>query len=144
MTATTITVEGISGSAYRVSIGGHQVVVDQPLEGGGHDLGPTPTDLFVAGLASCTAFYAGKFLQRRDIQTENLRVTCDYTMTHSRPSRVESIRLVLDLPGGLSDDERAATLRAADQCSVHHSLQNNPDVAITLSSNAPAVAGRTS
>ena len=144
MPAAMITVDGISGSAYRVTIGRHQVVVDQPLEAGGQDLGPTPTDLFVAGLASCTAYYAGKFLQRRDIPTEDVRVSCDYSMAQSRPSRVESIRLRLDLPAGLSDEERAATLRAADKCSVHHSLQNNPDVAITLSSNAPVVAGRKS
>ena len=60
-----ITVQGISGYSYRVTMGEHDVIVDQPREEGGDDRGPTPTDLFVAGLASCAAYYAGKFLARR-------------------------------------------------------------------------------
>src|SRR5579859_2973035 len=69
----TIQVDGIAGFAYLISIGEHELVVDQPVEDGGEDLGPTPTDLFVAGLASCAAYYAGRFLARRGIVAESVR-----------------------------------------------------------------------
>jgi putative redox protein len=39
---------------------------------GGGDVGPTPTELFVAGLASCVAFYARRYLRRHDIDAEGL------------------------------------------------------------------------
>jgi uncharacterized OsmC-like protein len=128
-----ITVEGISGSAYRLAVGEHTLVTDQPAAAGGEDLGPTPTDLFVAGLASCVAFYAGRFLQRRGLAQEAVRVVCDYHLTHSQPARVDSIRLTVELPPGLPADLRAAALRAAKHCTVHNSLREPPDVTITLS-----------
>ena len=55
------------GDRFRVSIRGHELFVDQPVDDGGQDSAPTPTELFVAGLASCVAFYAGRFLRRHDL-----------------------------------------------------------------------------
>jgi hypothetical protein len=45
----------VSGEAYEVSVRGHQVIVDQPTDAGGQDTAPTPTELFVASLATCVA-----------------------------------------------------------------------------------------
>jgi len=128
----TIQVDGIAGFAYLVSIGEHELVVDQPIEDGGEDLGPTPTDLFVAGLASCAAYYAGRFLARRGFTTESVKASCRYRISPERPARVESIEVALNLPGGLSDEVRAAALRAAEHCTVHNSLAQPPEVSISL------------
>jgi putative redox protein len=129
----TITVEGISGSAYRLAIGEHTLVTDQPAGAGGEDLGPTPTDLFVAGLAGCVAFYAGRFIQRRGWAPDAVRVVCDYHLTHSQPARVDTIRLTVELPPGLPADLRAAALRAARNCTVHNTLREPPEVTISMS-----------
>jgi putative redox protein len=40
------------------------VLTDQPVAGGGQDTAVTPTELLIASLASCVAFYAGRFLLR--------------------------------------------------------------------------------
>ena len=45
-----IVVEHQSGASARVRVGRHALIVDQPPDDGGWDLGPTPTELFVAGL----------------------------------------------------------------------------------------------
>src|SRR6266496_433693 len=49
--------------AYEIDIRGHRLTVDQPVEAGGANLGPTPTELFAASLAACVGFYAGRFLR---------------------------------------------------------------------------------
>jgi len=54
----------VAGEAYEVTVRGHRLVVDQPTDAGGQDSAPTPTELFVASLATCVAFYAGRFLTR--------------------------------------------------------------------------------
>ena len=46
------------GDRLDVAVRGHQVTVDQPADARGKDSGPTPTELFVSGLASCVGFYA--------------------------------------------------------------------------------------
>src|SRR6266542_1345421 len=56
--------------AYEIDIRGHRLTVDQPVEAGGENLGPTPTELFAASLAACVGFYAGRFLRRHGLAVE--------------------------------------------------------------------------
>ena len=83
-----MTVRHVEGDRFTLGIRDHDVVVDQPVNDGGTDAGPTPTELFVGGLASCVAFYAGRFLARHGIEREGLSVACDWAMADERPNRV--------------------------------------------------------
>src|SRR6266508_4543566 len=60
----------LHGDAYEIQIRGHRLTVDQPVEAGGANLGPTPTELFAASLAACVGFYAGRFLRRHGLAVE--------------------------------------------------------------------------
>ena len=64
----------VAGEAYEMTVRGHRVVVDQPADAGGQDSAPTPTELFVASLAACVAFYAGRFLTRHGYSRDGLAV----------------------------------------------------------------------
>jgi uncharacterized OsmC-like protein len=121
---------------YRVVIGPHEFVVDQPDTG---DAGPTPTDLFVASLASCVAFYAGRFLGRHGIDSEGLAVDCTFEMAEDRPARVASIDLHLMLPLGFPDRLRDRLQAVVEHCTVHNSLVSSPQVRIAL--GAPMTTG---
>lgn len=62
--AGTVDVRFVTGESYEFAVRGHRMLVDQPPEAGGEDEAPTPTELFVASLATCVAFYAGRYLTR--------------------------------------------------------------------------------
>ncbi len=62
----------VAGESYEVSVRGHRVLVDQPAGDGGQDTAPTPTELFVASLATCVAFYGGRYLTRHGIAGTDL------------------------------------------------------------------------
>lgn len=119
------------GDRFQVSIRGHRFVIDQPVEDGGTDAGPTPTELFVAGLASCVGFYAGRFLRRHGLRVEGLRVDCTYVFAEDRPARVASITLAVHAPG-LPASNREAFLAVIDHCTVHNSMRMTPDVRIEV------------
>ncbi len=124
------------GDRFRILLGDHEVVVDQPVSAGGTDEGPTPTDLFVASIASCSAFYAGRFLRRHGVDPAGLEVVYRFSMGQ-RPSRVAAIDLEVRTPP-LSDglDER---LRAVvEHCTVTNSLAEAPDIRLALGSIARA------
>ena len=70
---------------FAVQVREHTVTVDQPAELGGADVGPTPTELFVAALASCVAFYARRYLRRHHIDPAGLEVTTSYQWPRSQP-----------------------------------------------------------
>ena len=96
----------VAGESYEVSVRGHRVLVDQPAEAGGLDTAPTPTELFVASLATCVAFYAGQYLTRHGYGRDGLTVSAGFDMASDRPARVSGIRLTVtapaDLPVGLA------------------------------------------
>src|SRR5437773_4790219 len=106
-----IEVRHVAGDHLAVRVGGHTIDVDQPEEAGGADLGPTPTELFVAGLAACVAFYAERFLRRHDLDPAGLTVTTDFAMSEDRPARVTAISVRVSVPEGLSPERKRALER---------------------------------
>jgi len=123
-----ITVDHQTGRSASVLIGSHRVTVDQPVRDGGEDLGPTPTQLFVASLAACVEYYASRFLVRHDIDPEGLRVECLFEMAHEPPARVASIRLRVLPPPGFPAARRSALAAVVQHCTVHNSIVEAPVV----------------
>lgn len=124
-----IVVTSQGGDAYSITFGPHTVVVDQPVPAGGTDTGPTPTELFVAGLAGCVGYYAGKYLREHDLDP-SVVVRTRYKWALA-PNRVARVELAVEAPG-LTDAHRAAFHEAIDHCSVHNSLRQPPSVEVTV------------
>ena len=126
-----VTVEHLDGERYAIGVRGHLITVDQPLTDGGTDTAPTPTELFVASMASCTAFYAGRYLDRHGLSRRGLRITASFTMATDRPARVASLTLTVDAPS-LPEERRAAFLAVIGRCTVHNTLHQPPRIDITV------------
>lgn len=126
-----MSVDFLDGERYVIGVRGHAVLVDQPAEVGGEDSAPTPTELFVASLASCVAFYAGRFLDRHQLDRTGLRVTAEFAMATDRPARVGAVRLRLTAPG-LPAERREALHAVVSKCTVHNSLHKPPQVDIDI------------
>jgi len=130
-------VEHREGDQFDITIRGHVISVDQPLPDGGNDTAPTPTELFIASLASCVAFYARRYLDRHHLATDGLAVEATFDMG-ARPARVAGIDVRLIVPDSVPAERREALLAVASHCTVHNTLAATPEVSITL---ADAVAG---
>jgi putative redox protein len=122
----------VSGEAYEVAVRGHRVMVDQPADAGGNDRAPTPTELFVASLATCVAFYAGRYLTRHGFSRDELGVSVGYVMADDRPVRVAAVRLTVRVPTDLPTERRPALEAVVSHCTVHNSLTTPPDIAIEV------------
>ncbi len=133
-----IQVTHAGGDRLKVDIRGHEVYTDQPVADGGQDTAATPTELFVAGLAACIAYYAERFLRRNQLTTDGLRVTCDFRWAEN-PHRVGAIDVLVDAPG-LTAAKRAAFERVIEHCAVHSTLRHPPQVTITTPEIRTAVA----
>jgi uncharacterized OsmC-like protein len=130
----TMTVWHLDGDRFAIGVRDHLITVDQPLTDGGEDTGPTPTELFVASLASCVGFYARRYLARHDLPTAGLTVRAHYSLGE-RPARVTSIQIDLELPDGVPSERIGALLAVASHCTVHNSLAEPPEVTIALASS---------
>ena len=124
-------VEHRGGDKFDIDVRGHVVRVDQPVKDGGEDAAPTPTELLIASLASCVAFYARRYLARHDLPTDGLAVEATFEMG-AKPARVAGIDLSLIVPEGVPAERLDALLAVATHCTVHNTLANEPAVSITL------------
>ena len=127
-------VEHRGGDQFDINVRGHVISVDQPVKDGGDDTAPTPTELFIASLASCVAFNARRYLARHNLPTDGLAVEATFDMG-ARPARDFGIDLRLIVPGGVPAERRDPLLAVARHCTVHNTLA--PEVSITLA-DAPA------
>jgi uncharacterized OsmC-like protein len=127
------------GDRFRIAVRQHTLSVDQPEADGGEDTAPTPTELFVASLASCVAFYARRFLSRHGLPVEGLSVTAEFGMA-SHPARVGEVNLQVQVPAELAPAQQSALLAVASHCTVHSTLLHPPDVRIELAALTRGVA----
>ena len=117
------------GDRFDIAIRDHVVTVDQPEHAGGEDVGPTPTELFVGGLASCVAFYARRYLRRHQLSEDGLSVEASYRMA-DRPARVGEVRIRIQPPRDLPAERRDALLAVANHCTVHNSITTPPEITV--------------
>jgi putative redox protein len=126
----------VEGDRFELAIRDHVLTVDQPAPDG-DDEGPTPVELFVAGLAACVAVLARHYLTRHGLPVSGLTVTAEHEVLQ-RPSRVTSVRLLIRVPEGLPEARRRALLAVASHCTVHNSLRTPPEVTISVTDGASA------
>lgn len=130
-------VRHLEGDRFAIEVRGHIITVDQPADAGGEDSAPTPTELFLAGLASCVAFYARRYLARHTLASEGLAVSLHYE-TGGRPNRVTRISIDVTPPAEFPLDRLDAFLAVASHCTVHNTLADAPPIRVTLAS--PSIA----
>jgi putative redox protein len=118
-----------SGFAHEVEIeGGHSLLVDEPLEAGGTNRGPSPSRLLASSLASCIAITMEMYAERKgwDLGAIEVDVDVDYEGQVPR-SFAASIRL----PENLDDEQRQRLLVIARKCPVHRALKGETEVSVS-------------
>ena len=125
----------LGGDRFDINVRGHVIRTDQPASDGGEDTGPTPTELFVASLTGCVAFYARRYLERHGLPTDGLAVEAEFAMG-SRPARVARIEVRITVPAGVPVERRGPLLAVASHCTVHNSLRAAPDVSVAVAGEA--------
>ena len=121
-----------TGEEYVVRLRDHRVRTDQPRDSGGDDVGPSPVELLVASMAACTAFYAGRFLDRHGRSRQGLAVTAEYRTASDPLDRVAEVCLAVRVPHGLSERHKTALLAVVQHCTVHNTLRRAPEIVIEL------------
>jgi uncharacterized OsmC-like protein len=127
--AATMRVDHQTGDRFSIKVRDHMITVDQPEDVGGDDLGPTPTELFVASLVSCVAFYARRYLRRHKIDAAGLYVEAAYRLA-AKPARVGDVDIHIHAPAGLPPERRDGLLAVARHCTVHNSITQPPEISI--------------
>jgi putative redox protein len=104
------------------------VLFTGPKFGGPDD--PSPVEYLAASLAGCVGHFVAKFLSRRGVEPKGLKVSVTGTMAEN-PHRIGAFDIVVDLPKGLPPELEEVARRAAETCTVHHTLQHPAKMTFT-------------
>ncbi len=121
----------------------HGLLADEPVAVGGTDRGPTPYDLLLAALGTCTAMTLRMYADRKEWPLDGVRVRLNHRHIHALDEqqvedgdpRTELIARVLELTGPLTPEMRRRLSEIADRCPVHRTL--TAGVRITTTVRAP-------
>ncbi len=123
------------GVRFTADVRGHKVQVDQPRQGGGEDTAPSPLELVPTGLGTCVAYFVQQFLATRGIDPTGLTVAVGVAGAPN-PHRIGRFDVRVSLPGGVPERYREAVVRAAETCTVHHTLTHRPEIVVGLEEGA--------
>jgi putative redox protein len=105
---------------HMVDVRDHHVRIDEPVDVGGDDAGPSPQELLAASLASCTAVTIEMYAQRKGWDLGYVEVECEYTPAERGcPTRFD---LTLRLPQDAPDEQVERLKIIAAKCPVHRTL----------------------
>lgn len=127
---------GAAGFAQQIQAGAHQLSADEPIESGGKDSGPSPYDLLLAALGSCTSMTIGLYARRRNWPLKEVVVALWHSKIHAadcaecetREGRIDRIEREIELIGGLTNEQRSQLMEIADKCPVHRTLTSEINI----------------
>ncbi len=101
----------------------HQLTADEPMDFGGHNLGPSPYEFVLSGLGACTVMTLRMVAERESIPMADVHVNLSKQLVSTdNGGKALEIHRQIKLFGDLTDAHRKRLMAVADRCPVHKSL----------------------
>jgi putative redox protein len=128
------------GFAQEVVAGSHHFRTDEPAAVGGTDRGPTPYDLLLAALGSCTSMTVAMYARRKRWPLERVTVYLRHSRVHvedcvaceTQDAKFTVLERDIQLDGPLDKDQRARLLTIAARCPVRLTLTSKIEIRTRL------------
>jgi uncharacterized OsmC-like protein len=137
-----VTVQYLPDYTYSqlLTAGQHSFVSDEPAESGGDNLGPSPYELLLWALGSCTAMTLLMYARNKGWDLADVSVQLTHDRVHADDSKdaegatakVDVITRDISLRGNLTEEQQARLMEIAARCPVHKTLLATPKVVDTL------------
>ena len=125
-----------AGFAQEVLIGSHQLTADEPIAAGGTNSGPSPYDLLLAALGSCTSVTVALYARRKSWPLEHVTVWLRNSKMHAsdcaecetQMGKIDRIERDIHFAGSLTAEQRSRLLESAFMCPVHRTLTSEVQI----------------
>lgn len=107
-----------------INIQEHTLIADEPIDLGGLNQGPKPTDFLLSALGSCKAITMRMYADMKKWSLEEIEIQMAMESNMNSKEFSTNIRVQIKLIGDLDQQQRERILKVADKCPVHKILSN--------------------
>lgn len=118
--ATKINIKNIpTGYQSIITNGRHSIVGDEPEKVNGTDLGMTPTELVLAGIAMCKVATIRNIARRKNIEIENIDAELSQIAKRNSEGAYSTVvNSAIKISGNITPEQKANLIQEADNCYV--------------------------
>jgi putative redox protein len=120
---------GASAYAVTITVSGHELRGDEPVDAGGGNTGPAPYDVLTAALGECTAMTVRWYAKQKNWPLEKVEVNLTHHKgeVEGRPGKTDIFEKQVILHGdALTEEQRAKLHDVAAKCPVQRTLEGAP------------------
>lgn len=136
--ADSITCKWNKDMEFQTELGGHTLIMDADESVGGHDAGPRPKPLLLAGLGGCTGMDVVSILRKMRIEFSDVSIDIEYELSEEHPRIYKKIHLIYHVFGkdlNIQKVERAVDLSQESYCGVSAMLKKASDLSYEIRIN---------
>ena len=115
-----------------VIIGKHQLIIDEPEDLGGKDLGPKPTTLLLSSLGTCKAITMKMYADRKGWEIDKIEISLNYLDETIEGQFTTKINVNINIIGSLDADQIGRMLKISEKCPVQKILTNPINIQTNL------------
>lgn len=107
-----------------ISNGRHSILADEPIKSNGTDLGFSPAELVLAGLAMCKTGTIRFIARKNGWQLTDVTAVLTQEVKRGAFGLEVNVNVQIEIDGDLTEEQRATLLREADRCYIHRLLNS--------------------
>lgn len=121
--ATTIKIKNLpEGYQSIITNGTHTIIGDEPIKSKGTDLGLSPSELVLSGLAMCKVATVRFIARKNNWEIGEVRAELSQEVKRDSSGLKTNIKVAIHIAGDISQEQKDELLKQANACYVHRQI----------------------
>ena len=105
-----------------ISNGTHSIIGDEPVKSKGTDLGLSPSELLLSGLAMCKVATIRFIARKNNWEIGEVKAELSQEVKREPDGMKTNIKVAIHIEGHISQEQKEELLKQADNCYIHRQI----------------------
>lgn len=127
--ATTIKIKNLAeGYQSIITNGTHTIIGDEPIKSQGTDLGLSPSELVLSGLAMCKVATVRYIARKNNWEVGEVKAELSQEVKRNSEGIKTNIKVAMHIEGALSEEQKEELLKQSNACYIHRQIMGDWDI----------------